>query len=55
MPDDTVTYTVTVSNTGATDADGTSVSDPIPRGVASQTWTCSTSGGATCAGAGTVA
>lgn len=56
-PGGTIHYTVVVSNTGVVDADGTPVSDPMPVGVASQTWTCAASGGAACAtasGAGAI-
>lgn len=51
-PGGTIHYTIVVSNTGALAADGTPVIDPIPTGIASQTWTCSASGGATCAASG---
>jgi uncharacterized repeat protein (TIGR01451 family) len=44
-----VSYTVTVTNTGAVDASGTTVSDPLPAGLASASWTCTASAGATCA------
>jgi len=49
----TIHYTVTVSNAGSVAANGTAVSDPIPAGITSQTWTCSATGGATCAASGT--
>jgi len=52
-PNGTVHYTITVTNGGAAAADGTTVSDPVPIGIASQTWTCVASGGATCAASGT--
>ena len=52
-PGGTLHYTVTVSNVGPTPADGTTVSDPIPAGITAQTWTCTGSGGATCAASGT--
>lgn len=48
----TVHYTVTVTNTGSIAANGTTVSDPIPAGIASQTWVCVPNGGATCAASG---
>ncbi|MBN8885123.1 MAG: DUF11 domain-containing protein [Rudaea sp.] len=48
IPGGTVVYTIVVTNTGSVDADNTVVSDPIPAGIASQTWTCAASGGATC-------
>jgi uncharacterized repeat protein (TIGR01451 family) len=47
-PGGTIVYTIVASNTGAVDANGTQVSDPIPTGIASQTWACSASGGAVC-------
>jgi uncharacterized repeat protein (TIGR01451 family) len=55
MPGGAVTYTVTVTNTGSVAADGTSVGDPVPAGIASQAWTCATAGGtvaAACSGSG---
>ena len=52
-PGGTVTYTVTVTNTGAAAADGTTVDDPIPAGIAAQTWTCAANAGAVCAASGT--
>ncbi|WP_157578791.1 DUF11 domain-containing protein [Rudaea cellulosilytica] len=48
IPGGTVIYTIVVTNTGSIDADTTVVSDPIPAGIASQTWTCSASGGGVC-------
>jgi uncharacterized repeat protein (TIGR01451 family) len=47
-PGDSVTYTVTVTNTGTVPAPGTVVSDPIPAGIASANWTCAATGGAVC-------
>ncbi|MBR0345434.1 MAG: DUF11 domain-containing protein, partial [Rudaea sp.] len=47
-PNGTVAYTIVVGNTGTVDASGTQVSDPIPAGITSQTWTCAASGGAAC-------
>ncbi|GAA0724753.1 DUF7507 domain-containing protein [Dokdonella soli] len=52
-PGGTIHYTVTVSNTGLVPANNTPVSDPLPTGIASATWTCVGSGGATCAASGT--
>jgi len=46
-PGGTVRYTLTVRNTGQVAANGTVVSDPLPTGVASMSWTCS-AGGASC-------
>lgn len=47
-PGSELTYTVVVRNTGQIALGGQSISDPMPAGVASQTWTCSGTGGATC-------
>ena len=44
----TVVYTVTAANNGTVPATGASVVDALPAGVASQTWSCTTAGGATC-------
>jgi uncharacterized repeat protein (TIGR01451 family) len=52
-PGGNVTYTITVTNTGAAAADGTTLDDPLPAGIASQTWTCAANAGATCAPNGT--
>lgn len=52
VPNSTVTYTVTVTNTGAAPADGTSVHDTLPADFASANWTCASSGGAVCPNAG---
>lgn len=46
-PGGTVRYTLTLRNTGEVAANGTVVSDPLPAGVASMSWTCS-AGGASC-------
>lgn len=40
MPGDTVSYAVTVANTGVAPATNVAVSDPLPAGVGSGTWTC---------------
>ncbi|MBO9662257.1 hypothetical protein [Dokdonella sp.] len=58
IPGGTVTYTVTVRNTGTVAADGTTLDDPLPTGIADATWTCSAEGGAVCpeaSGTGAVA
>ena len=47
-PGGTVTYTVTVTNTSNVTASGVQVNDPIPAGIASQSWSCA---GAACAAA----
>lgn len=43
-----VVYTVTARNTGTTPATNVLVGDAIPAGIASFSWTCAASGGATC-------
>lgn len=49
-----VTYTVTLTNTGAADANPSTLSDPLPAGLTSFAWTCAAINGATCpAAAGT--
>jgi uncharacterized repeat protein (TIGR01451 family) len=48
VPGGTVTYTVTVRNTGTVAADGTVLEDPLPAGLVDATWTCSADGGAVC-------
>lgn len=56
-PNGTVVYTITASNTGSVDADGTVISDPIPPGLTDFSWTCSATGGALCPnaiGSGTI-
>jgi uncharacterized repeat protein (TIGR01451 family) len=52
IPNSTVTYTVTVTNTGNSPAGGTVVHDPIPADFGSASWTCAGSGGAVCPNAG---
>ena len=47
-PGSELTYTVVVRNTGQIALGGQPISDPMPADVASQTWTCSGTGGATC-------
>lgn len=47
-PGGSVTYTVVASNPGPAAADGAAISDPVPAGIASQSWTCSAAGGAVC-------
>ncbi|MDW8478558.1 MAG: right-handed parallel beta-helix repeat-containing protein [Xanthomonadales bacterium] len=42
------TWTLTVGNAGPADGSGTTVSDPVPAGISSFSWTCSAAGGALC-------
>ncbi|HJU39647.1 MAG TPA: DUF5979 domain-containing protein, partial [Tahibacter sp.] len=47
-PGAAITYTVTVTNVGASDASGTTIADTLPAGLVNGAWTCSASGGAVC-------
>jgi uncharacterized repeat protein (TIGR01451 family) len=51
MPGGTVTYTITASNAGPSNAPGSTVTDTFP-GSLTCTWTCIGAGGGTCTGAG---
>ncbi len=53
----TVTYTITASNAGPTDAPGSLVNDTFPAPLTGCSWTCAGAGGGTCtaAGAGNIA
>jgi len=46
------TYTVVITNAGPDAANNAQVSDNIPAELQNATWTCATTGGATCGGAG---
>ena len=48
LPNGPVSFVVKVTNTGSVAAPNTLLSDPLPAGIASQTWTCAGSGGAVC-------
>ncbi len=48
----TTTYTVVVTNNGPSNVSGATVSDPLPAGATSMSWTCTAAAGATCAPAG---
>jgi uncharacterized repeat protein (TIGR01451 family) len=47
-PGGTINYLITVTNVGTVVATNVVISDPLPAGIASFTWTCASSGGATC-------
>ncbi|WP_300616676.1 DUF11 domain-containing protein [Dokdonella sp.] len=49
QPGGTATFTITVTNVGTVVANNVTVADPLPPGVAGFAWTCTASGGATCA------
>ena len=51
-PGDEVTYTITVSKAGPSDAPGTEVTDTFPVGLTSVGWTCTATAGSTCTAAG---
>ena len=53
VPGQTLTYTVTVSNSGPDDVTGATVSDTFPASLASFQWTCVGTGGGTCGAFGT--
>ncbi|MDC8011447.1 DUF11 domain-containing protein [Tahibacter soli] len=44
LPGESLNYTITVTNNGASAADGISVTDTVPATVAVANWSCSTSG-----------
>ena len=50
-PGGSVTYTITASNAGPSDAPGSTVGDTFPP-ILTATWTCSGAGGGTCTAAG---
>jgi uncharacterized repeat protein (TIGR01451 family) len=52
VPGTNVVYTIVVSNSGPFGAAGVSVTDPLPTGITTASWTCSpTAGGAACGAA----
>ncbi len=56
-PGQAITYTIVASNSGLSDAPGSSVSDTFPAAFTGATWTCAGAAGGTCtaAGAGNIA
>jgi uncharacterized repeat protein (TIGR01451 family) len=46
---DLLAYTIVTSNAGPSMADDVTIADPVPAGLVAQSWTCTGSGGATCA------
>lgn len=52
LPGTNVTYTIVVRNTGPFGAENVTVSDPLPTGITTASWTCGTpTGGARCGAA----
>jgi uncharacterized repeat protein (TIGR01451 family) len=47
-PGETLTYTIVISNAGSVTLVNATVTDMLPVAIASATWTCAASGGATC-------
>jgi uncharacterized repeat protein (TIGR01451 family) len=45
-------YTITVQNVGTVDSHNASVQDSLPSNLSNATWTCNTTGGATCTASG---
>jgi uncharacterized repeat protein (TIGR01451 family) len=52
VPGGSTTYTIVVSNAGPSDVVGATVSDPLPAGISSASWTCVASPGSACTAAG---
>jgi uncharacterized repeat protein (TIGR01451 family) len=52
-PGEPVTYTITVTNGGLSDAAGISVSDTVPVTLQNPSWTCVATAGSSCTGSGT--
>ena len=48
-PDAMSSYTITVANAGPSAAAGVSITDPLPSGVTTASWTCSAAAGSACA------
>ncbi|MEZ4903719.1 MAG: DUF11 domain-containing protein [Spirosomataceae bacterium] len=52
VPGGSVTYTITASNAGPSNASGATVSDTFPASLTGITWTCVGAGGGTCTASG---
>ena len=52
-PGTPITYTITASNSGPSDATGATVTDTLPATITGATWTCAGAGGGTCTASGT--
>ncbi len=52
IPGGSVTYTITASNAGPSNAPGSTVADTLPASLSGATWTCVGAGGGTCTAAG---
>ena len=52
-PGGTVVYTIVVASSGPSAVTGATVSDPLPSGITTASWSCSASPGSTCASSGT--
>jgi uncharacterized repeat protein (TIGR01451 family) len=53
VPGEAVTYTILASNSGPSDAPGTTVTDAFPASLTGCSWTCAGNGGGSCTAAGT--
>ncbi len=52
-PGDPVTYTISISNSGPSYVRGATIVDVLPADLVGESWTCSATGGASCAASGT--
>ena len=52
VPGTSTTYTIVVSNNGPSDAPGATVTDTLPAGISSATWTCAATAGSSCPASG---